>query len=129
MIPYVTAALLFGIGGYGVLRRRNAVLLLMSVELMLNAVNLVLVTADATVRATLPYSGQVFALFVIVIAAAEIGVGLAIVLRLYRLRATVAVDEVPLEPATADPVDRGAGAAPGTAGAAAERPRAGEVPA
>lgn len=97
VIPYVTAALLFGIGAYGVLRRRNAVLLLMSVEIMLNAVNLILVTADTTVRAALPHTGQVFALFVIVIAAAEVGVGLAIVLQLYRLRASVAVDEVPLE--------------------------------
>ncbi|MER7418060.1 NADH-quinone oxidoreductase subunit NuoK [Micromonospora peucetia] len=96
VIPYVTAALLFGLGVYGVLRRRNAVLVLMAVELMLNAVNLILVTADATVRAQLPHGGQVFALFVIVLAAAEIGVGLAIVLQLYRLRATVAVDEVPL---------------------------------
>ncbi len=105
VIPYVTAALLFGRGLYGVLRRRNAVLLLMAVELMLNAVNLLLVTADATVRAGLAatgtaYTGQVFALFVIVIAAAEIGVGLAIVLQLYRLRASVAVDEVPLDAAT-----------------------------
>jgi NADH-quinone oxidoreductase subunit K len=103
VIPYVVAALLFGMGTYGVLRRRNAVLLLMSVELMLNAVNLVLVTADATVRAALGPSGQVFALFVIVIAAAEVGVGLALVLRLYRLRASIAVDEVPLDRAdTAD---------------------------
>ena len=97
VIPYVTAALLFGAGAYGVLRRRNAVLLLMAVELMLNAVNLVLVTADSTVRAALPASGQVFALFVIVVAAAEVGVGLAVVLQLYRLRASVAVDEVPLD--------------------------------
>ncbi|MFG1898917.1 NADH-quinone oxidoreductase subunit NuoK [Micromonospora carbonacea] len=96
VVPYVTAALLFGLGTYGVLRRRNAVLVLMAVELMLNAVNLILVTADATVRAALPHAGQVFALFVIVLAAAEIGVGLAIVLQLYRLRASVAVDEVPL---------------------------------
>jgi NADH-quinone oxidoreductase subunit K len=96
VIPYVTAALLFGLGVYGVLRRRNAVLVLMAVELMLNAVNLILVTADTTVRAQLPHGGQVFALFVIVLAAAEIGVGLAIVLQLYRLRASVAVDEVPL---------------------------------
>lgn len=95
-IPYVTAALLFGIGVYGVLRRRNAVLLLMSVELMLNAVNVILVTADSTARAALPATGQVFALFVIVIAAAEVGVGLAIVLQLYRLRASVALDTVPL---------------------------------
>jgi NADH-quinone oxidoreductase subunit K len=95
-VPYVVAAGLFGLGVYGVLVRRNAVLLLMAVELMLNAVNLVLVTADATVRAALPQTGQVFALFVIVLAAAEIGVGLAVVLQLYRLRGSVAVDEVPL---------------------------------
>lgn len=97
VIPYVVAALLFGLGVYGVLRRRNAVLLLMAVEIMLNAVNLILVTADATVRAALPHSGQVFALFVIVLAAAEVGVGLAIVLQLYRLRASVAMDEVRLD--------------------------------
>lgn len=96
VIPYATAGLLFGVGIYGVLRRRNAVLLLMAVELMLNSVNLVLVTADTTVRAGLPHGGQVFALFVIVIAAAEVGVGLAIVLQFYRLRASVAVDDVPL---------------------------------
>jgi NADH-quinone oxidoreductase subunit K len=97
VIPYVTAALLFGLGVYGVLVRRNAVLLLMAVEMMLGGVNLVLVTADATTQAVLPATGQVFALFIIVIAAAEIGVGLAIVLQLYRLRASVAVDEVPLD--------------------------------
>ncbi|NYT95194.1 NADH-quinone oxidoreductase subunit NuoK [Salinispora sp. H7-4] len=96
VIPYVTAALLFGLGTYGVLRRRNAILVLIAVELMLNAVNLILVTADTTVRSQLPHGGQVFALFVIVLAAAEVGVGLAIVLQLYRMRASVAVDEVPL---------------------------------
>jgi NADH-quinone oxidoreductase subunit K len=101
VLPFVVAGLLFGIGVYGVLARRNAVLLLMAVELMLNAVNLVLVTADTTVRAAVPRSGQVFALFVIVLAAAEIGVGLAIILQLYRVRRSVAVDEVPLE--TDDP--------------------------
>jgi NADH-quinone oxidoreductase subunit K len=69
----------------------------MAVELLLNGVNLVFVTADATVRAVLPVNGQVFALFVIVLAAAEIGVGLAIVLQLYRVRRSVAIDEVPLE--------------------------------
>ncbi len=93
VIPFVTAALLFGIGGYGVLRRRNAVLLLMSVELMLNAVNVVLVTADATVRAA---TGQVFALFVIAVGAAEVGVGLAIILLLYRNRASVNIDDADL---------------------------------
>ncbi len=97
VIPYLVAAGMFGLGCYGVLVRRNAVLLLMAVELMLNAVNLVLVTADTTVRAALPHSGQVFTLFVIVLAAAEIGVGLAVVLQLYRLRSSVAVDEVPLD--------------------------------
>jgi NADH-quinone oxidoreductase subunit K len=96
-LPFTIAALLFGIGVYGVLARRNAVLLLMSVELMLNAVNLVFVTADATVRAAVPRSGQVFALFVIVLAAAEIGVGLAIILQLYRMRRTVAVDSLSLD--------------------------------
>jgi NADH-quinone oxidoreductase subunit K len=97
VIPYVVAAGMFGLGCYGVLVRRNAVLLLMAVELMLNAVNLILVTADTTVRAALPHSGQVFALFVIVLAAAEIGVGLAVVLQFYRLHASVAVDEVRLD--------------------------------
>jgi NADH-quinone oxidoreductase subunit K len=97
VIPYLIAAVLFGLGGYGVLARRNAVLLLMAVELLLNAVNLVLVTADATVRAVLPASGQVFALFIIVLAAAEIGVGLALILALYRRRTSIAVDEIPLE--------------------------------
>jgi NADH-quinone oxidoreductase subunit K len=95
-IPYVVAALVFGLGVYGVLVRRNAVLLLMAVELMLNAVNVVFVTADTTVRAALPHTGGVFALFVIVLAAAEVGVGLAIVLQLYRLRQSVQVDTVPL---------------------------------
>ncbi|RZU51887.1 NADH dehydrogenase subunit K [Krasilnikovia cinnamomea] len=106
VIPMVTAGLLFGLGVYGVLRRRNAILVLMAVELMLNAVNLVFVTADATIRSTLDtgaqHAGAVFTLFVIVLAAAEIGVGLAIVLQFYRLRASVAVDAVELDPA-ADP--------------------------
>jgi NADH-quinone oxidoreductase subunit K len=91
VIPYLLASLLFGIGVYGVLARRNAVLVLMAVELMLNAVNLVLVTADATLR---QHTGQVFTLFVIVLAAAEIGVGLAIVLQLYRLRRSVITDSI-----------------------------------
>ncbi|GAA2519710.1 NADH-quinone oxidoreductase subunit NuoK [Pilimelia columellifera] len=96
VIPYLVSAGLFGLGVFGLLRRRNAVLLLMAVELMLNAVNLLLVTADTTVRAALPHSGQVFALFVIVLAAAEVGVGLAIVLRLFRLRADIDVDAIAL---------------------------------
>ena len=101
VIPYLIAALLFGTGVYGVLVRRNAVLLLMAVELMLNAVNLVFVTADSAIvgvpRAGSPSSadpaGQVFTLFVIVLAAAEIGVGLAVILRFFRLRASVSTDD------------------------------------
>jgi NADH-quinone oxidoreductase subunit K len=97
VIPYVTAALLFGLGVYGVLRRRNAILALMAVELMLNAVNLVFVTADGTLPGTNAHAGGVFALFVIVLAAAEVGVGLAIVLQYYRMRHAVVVDEVQLD--------------------------------
>ncbi|GAB3857640.1 hypothetical protein GCM10029963_56040 [Micromonospora andamanensis] len=128
VIPYVTAALLFGLGVYGVLRRRNAVLVLMAVELMLNAVNLILVTADTTARAVLPHGGQVFALFVIVLAAAEIGVGLAIVLQLYRMRASVAVDEIPLAERRAGEVEPHAGGpVPATTGGGAS-PVAGSAP-
>jgi NADH-quinone oxidoreductase subunit K len=99
VIPYVIAALLFGIGVYGVLRRRNAILVLMAVELMLNAVNLILITADVTTSSSFnktPHNGAVFALFVIVLAAAEVGVGLAIILQYYRMRKAVVVDEVRL---------------------------------
>ena len=89
----VLAAVLFCIGVYGVLVRRNAVLLLMSVELMLNAVNINLIAFGAYLA---DITGQVFALFVIAIAAAEVGIGLGIVLLLYRNRANVNVDEVDL---------------------------------
>ena len=75
------SAILFAIGVYGVLARRNGVLVLMSIELILNAVNINLVTFGAF-RATV--GGEVFALFVIAVAAAEVGVGLAMVLLLYR---------------------------------------------
>ncbi len=77
----VLSAFLFCAGAYGVLARRNAVLVLMSIELMLNAVNLNLVAFSAQAR---DVSGQVFALFVITIAAAEVGIGLAIVLLIFR---------------------------------------------
>ncbi len=89
--PTVLAAVLFAIGIYGVLARRNAVLILMSVELMLGAVVLNLVTFDALLGDPLR-SGQVLGLFVIVIAAAEVGVGLAIVLLLHRNRGSISVD-------------------------------------
>ena len=91
LYPVVLAALLFSVGVYGVLARRNAILVLMSVELMLNAVNINLVTFDAWLADTL-HSGQALTLFVIVIAAAEVGLGLAIVLLVFRNRDTIAVD-------------------------------------
>lgn len=77
----ILSAFLFCTGAYGVLARRNSVLVLMSIELMLNAVNLNLVAFSVNSENV---SGQVFALFVITIAAAEVGVGLAIVLLIYR---------------------------------------------
>lgn len=86
---------LFSVGVYGVLSRRNAVIVLMSIEVMLNAVNLNLVAFNAML-ASQRVVGQIFALFVITIAAAELGVGLAIVLLVYRNRATVSIDEVNL---------------------------------
>ena len=93
--PLTLGALLFSIGVYGVLARRNAVLVLMSIELMLNAVNVNLVAFNAWIQDALNI-GQVFALFVIAIAAAEVGIGLAIVLLIFRNRETINVDEVDL---------------------------------
>ena len=87
------SAFLFCVGVYGVLARRNGVLVLMSVELMLNAVNLNLVAFSAQLDRV---GGQIFALFVITIAAAEVGVGLAIVLLIYRNRVGVNLDEIDL---------------------------------
>ncbi|MEU0376777.1 NADH-quinone oxidoreductase subunit NuoK [Streptomyces sp. WAC01490] len=91
--PAVLAALLFCTGLYGVLARRNAILVLMSVELMLNAVNLNLVAFDVWLRDTL-HSGQALTLFTIAIAAAEIGIGLAIVLAVYRNRGSSDIDRL-----------------------------------
>ena len=87
------AALLFSAGVYGVLARRNAVMVLMAIELMLNAVNVNLVAFSASLK---QLTGQVFALFVIAVAAAEVGIGLAIVILLFRNRETINVDEVSL---------------------------------
>jgi NAD(P)H-quinone oxidoreductase subunit 4L len=87
------SAFLFCTGIYGVLARRNGVLVLMSIELMLNAVNINLVAFSAALNDA---AGQVFALFVIAIAAAEVGVGLAIVLLIYRNRVAVNLDEIDL---------------------------------
>jgi NADH:ubiquinone oxidoreductase subunit K len=85
------SAVLFCLGVYGVLARKNGVLVLMSIELMLNAVNLNLVAFGAFNDTVV---GQVFALFVIAVAAAEVGIGLAIVLVIYRNRASVDIDHI-----------------------------------
>jgi NADH:ubiquinone oxidoreductase subunit K len=99
MIPLsyylILGAVLFGIGMFGVLTRRNAIAILMAVELMLNAVNVNFIAFSRYLpNSTL--DGQVFAVFVITVAAAEAAVGLAIVLGLYRNFHTVNVDEISL---------------------------------
>lgn len=88
----VLSAIIFSIGVYGVLARRSAVLILMSVELMLNAVSLNFVAFAAYLDPT-RITGAIFAIFVITVAAAEVGLALAIVIRLFRNRATANVDE------------------------------------
>lgn len=94
-VPFLLffGAVLLSCGIYGVLARRNAVLVLMSIELMLNAVNVNLVAFSTALR---QLTGQVFALFVITVAAAEVGIGLAIVILIYRNRETINVDEISL---------------------------------
>ncbi len=87
------AALLFTIGALGVLLRRNAILVFMSVELMLNSVNLTLVTFS---RTTGTLDGQVMAFFVMVVAAAEVVVGLAIIMSIFRSRRSASVDDASL---------------------------------
>lgn len=84
------AAILFSIGVYGVIVRKNGVLVLMSIELILNAVNINLIAFGTSIGP----SGQVFALFTIAIAAAEVGVGLAIVLLIYRNKRSIDIDEL-----------------------------------
>jgi NADH-quinone oxidoreductase subunit K len=87
------AALLFVIGALGVLLRRNAILVFMSVELMLNSVNLTLVTFSRE-KGTL--DGQIMAFFVMVVAAAEVVVGLAIIMSIFRTRRSASVDDANL---------------------------------
>lgn len=95
--PLILASFLFCVGVYGVIARRNAVLVLMSVELMLNAVNINLVAFQSTLfPGESAATGHVFALFIVAIAAAEVGVGLAIVLNMFRNRASIDVDDVDL---------------------------------
>ncbi len=96
MIPLenylVLSGILFSLGVYGVLSRRNAVLVLMSIELMLNAVSINFVAFSAYLDVT-QITGIIFAIFVVAVAAAEIGLALAIVLRLFRNRASINIDE------------------------------------
>lgn len=89
----ILAAILFCIGVYGVIARRNGVLVLMSIELILNSVNINLVAFSAMTGAV---SGQVFALFLIAVAAAEVGVGLAIILAIFRTHKTVDLEQADL---------------------------------
>jgi len=88
----VIAALLFAIGIYGALTRKNVILILMSIELMFNAVNVNLVAFSKYVTPA-TFEGQIFTLFTIVVAACEVGLGLAIVLMLYKFRRSVTVDD------------------------------------
>ncbi len=92
----ILSAVLFSIGVYGVLSRKNGVVVLMSIELILNAVNITLVAFGAMGDAAAATSGQIFALSAITVAAAEVGVGLAIILLIYRNRTTVDFDDVDL---------------------------------
>ena len=103
MVPLVyfqlLSAALFAIGMYGVLARRSAVLIVMSIELMLNAVNINLIAAASHLEGTGKFGmfdGDIIAIFVITIAAAEVGLALAIILRMSRNRSTINVDEIDL---------------------------------
>ncbi|MGD2043102.1 MAG: NADH-quinone oxidoreductase subunit NuoK [Acidimicrobiia bacterium] len=91
----ILAAAMFSLGVYGLLVRRNIVLILLSVELMLAAVNINFVAFEAMLN-TPQALGQVFAIFVITIAAAEVGIGLAIVLLIFRNRRSANVDDLNL---------------------------------
>ena len=97
MIPLqnflVLSSILFSLGIYGVLARRSAVLILMSVELMLQAVSINFI-AFAVYLSPEQFTGLIFAIFVITVAAAEVGLALAIILRIYSNKATANVDEV-----------------------------------
>lgn len=88
----VIAAALFSLGVYGLIVRRNAVMILLAVELMLNAVNINLVAFEAVIRSSQAV-GQVFTIFIITVAAAEVGIGLAIVLMIFRNRQSANVDD------------------------------------
>ena len=93
----VLASILFCIGLYGVLVKRNAVAILMCIELMLNAVNILLVAFNHYTEAgSEMLTGQIFVIFVMTVAAAEVAVGLAIIIVAYRSRKTIDVDKIDL---------------------------------
>jgi len=91
----ILSAVLFAIGLYGALAKRNAIVILMSIEIMLSAVNIALVAFSRYVVPTL-LTGQVFVIFILVVAAAEAAVGLAIIISLYRNRQTIETTDVDL---------------------------------
>jgi NADH:ubiquinone oxidoreductase subunit K len=91
----ILSAILFSIGLYGVLAKRNAVIILMCIEIMLNAVNIALVAFSRYIT-PLALTGQVFAIFVMAVAAAEAAVGIAIIITIYRNRETINIDKFDL---------------------------------
>jgi NAD(P)H-quinone oxidoreductase subunit 4L len=91
----ILAAVLFSIGLYGALAKRNAVIILMSIELMLNAVNIAMVAFSRYIVPLL-LTGQVFAIFIMVVAAAEVSVGLAVIIAIYRHRQTIDATKIDL---------------------------------
>ncbi len=91
----VLSAVLFSIGLYGALTRRNAVVILMCIELMLNAVNITMIAFSRYVVPAL-LTGQIFAIFIMVVAAAEAAVGLAIIIAIYRSRETIESTKIDL---------------------------------
>jgi NADH:ubiquinone oxidoreductase subunit K len=91
--PLLVSALMFACGTYGILARRHGVMLLMSVELIVTAGNINLITFSQLLHNSI---GNIVALFVIAVTAAEVGIGIAIVMMLYRQRSTVSVDDLQL---------------------------------
>ncbi len=91
----ILSAILFSIGLYGALAKRNAVVILMSIEIMLNAVNIAMVAFWRYIAPVL-MTGQVFVIFIMVVAAAEVAVGLAIIIAIYRSRETVDAEQIDL---------------------------------
>jgi NAD(P)H-quinone oxidoreductase subunit 4L len=91
----ILSAVLFSIGLYGALAKRNAIVILMSIELMLNAVNIAMVAFSRYI-VPLMLTGQVFAIFIMVVAAAEVAVGLAIIIAIYRHRQSIDATKVDL---------------------------------